>query len=99
MNELSWAALIDTGLTHVEHLSDPDDRHEHWLLTASDGSCLVRVERMRFPGQAATWHAFVYRPTPRPVGGVSTMRNWVFEWERIYDNVPELLGDVAALAG
>jgi hypothetical protein len=91
---LAWARLVEAGLSHVEHLADSDE-HEQWIVVSPDGAALVRIERT-----ASYFTAYVYRPGPRPSGGTSTMRDWVFDWQRVYgENVGELVDDVAAIAG
>lgn len=92
--ELGWAQLVEVGLSHVEHLYD-SETHESWVVMAPDGATLVRIEH----GTAGLFTAYAYRPGPRPAGSTSTMRDWVFDWQRVYANVPELLADVAAVAG
>lgn len=94
MSDLSWARLVDAGMTHVDHLVDPNSEHRMWVLVASDGSALVTVAR----GPAA-WMVNVYRPGPRPSGGTSSMREWVHDWSQVYDDAGRLLDDVAAIAG
>ena len=98
MSGLSWARLVDAGMTHVEHLVDPHSDHELWVLVASDGSSLVTVGSLYATG-VTTWVANVYRPGPRPTGGTSSMREWVHDWSAVYDDASRLLDDVAAIAG
>jgi hypothetical protein len=96
--EVSWARLIDVGVAHVDHLTDREDRHDRWLMTASDGSSLAVAERSTSTDRVS-WLLRVYRPGPRPGGGTASMREWVFDWERRYDDVRAMLDDVAAIAG
>lgn len=93
MSGLSWAQLVDVGVAHVEHLADSEN-HEQWVVVSPDGASLVRVERYM-----DLYTAYVYRPGPRPSGGTSSMRDWVFDWQRVYDDAAQLLDDIAAIAG
>lgn len=97
--ELSWARLVEVGLSHVDLLTDTGDVHEHWMARAPDGSSLVVVARDAGIDRPVRWRFTVYRPGPRPAGGTSSMREWVLDWDVYYDDAGRLLDDLAALAG
>jgi hypothetical protein len=95
---ISWARVMDAGLTHVDLLNQGDASSSEWLVTSPSGATLVKI-RMSWPGQR--WIVWTYVRADRHAGAAVTTREWKLEDSRSYlgDDVAAMLDDVASIVG
>lgn len=94
---ITWSALMDAGLTHVDVLNRGRHDVSEWIVKSFEGHALVRVRLNHLESWVVEW--FV-RAGPHP-GATSTATEWRLEESRTYlgGEVPQMLADIAATVG
>jgi hypothetical protein len=95
---ITWAALLDAGLTHVDVLNRGTHDASEWVMRSPSGHALVKVH-ITFETQV--WVVDCYVPAEHHPGAASTSVEWTLEDTRTYlgGQVPQMLDDVAAIVG
>jgi hypothetical protein len=94
---ITWAALLDAGLTHVDVLGRGTHDASTWLVRSSSGTALVKIHIT----QAQIWVVETFVPVELHAGAASTSAEWLLEDSRTYlgGEVGQMLDDVAAIVG
>lgn len=94
---ISWGALLDAGLSHVDVLNRGSHDVSEWLVRSSTGEALVRVTI----NALEIWVVECYVPASLHAGAPSSAVEWQLEDTRTYlgGQVSQLLDDVAAIVG
>jgi hypothetical protein len=95
---ITWAALLDAGLTHVDILNRGHHDASEWIVRSPSGHALVKVH-ITFETQV--WVVESYVPADHHSGASSTSTEWRLEDTRTYlgGQAPLMLDDVAAIVG
>ena len=95
---ITWAALLDAGLTHVDILDRGTHDVSEWIVRSPSGDALVRIH-ITFETQV--WVVETFVRGGHPPGAASTSIEWFVEDSRTYrgGEVPQMLDDVAAIVG
>jgi hypothetical protein len=94
---ITWPALLDAGLTHVDVLNRGSHDASTWIVRSSSGHALVKIHIT----QAQIWVVETYVPAEVHAGAASTSAEWLLEDSRSYlgGEVGQMLDDVAAIVG
>lgn len=94
---ISWGALLDAGLTHIDVLNRGSHDRSEWVVRSSTGEALVRIRL----GFLESWVVECYVPASLHAGAPSSAVEWQLEDTRTYlgGQVSQLLDDVAAIVG
>jgi hypothetical protein len=94
---ITWPALLDAGLTHVDVLNRGSHDASTWIVRSADGHALVKIHVT----QAQIWVVEAFVPVDLHAGAASTSAEWTLEESRTYlgGEVGQMLDDVAAVVG
>lgn len=94
---ITWAALLDAGLTHVDILGRGFHDESEWVVRSASGEALVRIRL----SPVETWVVECFVPVSHFPGAPSSAREWLLEDTRTYlgGDVAAMLEDVSAITG
>lgn len=94
---ITWAALLDAGLTHVDVLNRGSHDASEWVVRSASGEALVRIRL----NPLESWVVECFVPVAHHPGAPSSAGEWQLEDTRTYlgGEVPQMLDDVAAIVG
>jgi hypothetical protein len=94
---ITWPALLDAGLTHVDVLNRGSHDASEWVVRSSRGEALVRITL----NVLELWVVECFVPVSHHAGAPSSAGEWQLEDTRTYlgGQVSLLLDDVAAIVG
>jgi hypothetical protein len=94
---ITWAALLDAGLTHVDVLGRGHHDASEWVVRSASGEALVRIRL----NPLESWVVECFVPVSHFPGAPSSASEWLLEDTRTYlgGEVPQMLDDVAAIVG
>lgn len=95
---ITWAALLDAGLTHVDILNRGHHDASEWVVRSASGEALVKIH---ITLESQVWVIESYVPAEHHPGASSTSVEWHLEDTRTYlgGQVSLMLDDVAAIVG
>lgn len=95
---ITWPALLDAGLTHVDILNRGHHDASEWVVRSPSGHALVKI---RITLESQVWVVETFVPAEHHPGASSTSAEWRLEDSRTYrgGDVPLMLDDVAAIVG
>lgn len=95
---ITWPALLDAGLTHVDILNRGHHDASEWVVRSPSGHALVKI---RITLESKVWVVETFVPAEHHPGSSSTSTEWRLEDSRTYrgGEVPLMLDDVAAIVG
>jgi hypothetical protein len=94
---ITWPALLDAGLTHVDVLNRGSHDASEWVVRSASGQALVRIHLTALE----SWVVECFVPVSHHAGAPSTVAEWKHEESRSYlgGQVAQMLDDVAAIVG
>jgi hypothetical protein len=94
---ITWAALLDAGLTHVDVLNRGHHDESEWVVRSASGQALVRIRL----NTIESWVVECFVPVSHHAGAPSSASEWLLEDTRTYlgGDVAQMLDDVAAITG
>ena len=95
---ITWAALLEAGLTHFDILNRGMHDVSEWVVRSPSGHALVKLH-ITFESQV--WVVESYVQADHHPGAAATSVEWRLEDTRTYrgGDVPLMLDDVAAIVG
>lgn len=94
---ITWPALLDAGLTHVDVLNRGVHDASEWVVRSPSGNALVRIHL----NSLESWSVECFVPAVHHPGASSSTLEWQLEDTRTYlgGQVTQMLDDVAAIVG
>jgi hypothetical protein len=95
---ITWPALLDAGLTHVDILNRGHHDSSEWVVRSASDQALVKI---RITLETQIWVVETYVPAEHHPGASPSTHEWLLEDTRTYrgGDVPQMLDDVAAIVG